>query len=74
LTPTVPFLNGDVLAAFFVRAIAPSIAPSLLICAFCRSTLAPTLTALTLFLLRITNTNLRTPVRTDAKLKLRLRN
>jgi hypothetical protein len=75
--PTVLLLNGDVPAAFLIHTIAafiaPSIAPSVLISAFCRSTLAPPLTALTFFLLGITNAKLRATVGTDAKLKLGLR-
>jgi hypothetical protein len=74
-TPTVPFLNGDVPAAFFGSAIAaiiaPSIPPALLISpfAFSISALLPALTTLTLLLLGITNANLRAAVRTDTKLK-----
>jgi hypothetical protein len=74
-TPTVSFFDGDVAAALFVTAIAailaPSIPPTLLICslAFSISALLPSLTTLTLLLLRIANANLRTTVWADAELK-----
>jgi hypothetical protein len=75
-TPTVPFFNGDIPAAFFGSAIAaiiaPSIPPTLLICLFAVSisALLPPLTTLTLLLLGITNSNLRATILADAKLKL----
>jgi hypothetical protein len=75
-TPTIPFFDSDVPAAFFVATIAaiiaPSISPTLLIRSFTFSisALLPPLTALAFLLLRITNTNLRATVWTNAKLKL----
>jgi hypothetical protein len=72
-------LNGDVPACLTIGTIATfiasSVSPPLLIgtCAFCVLALTPTLTALAFLLLRITNTNLRTTIRADAKLKLGLR-
>ena len=73
-SPTVLLLNGDVPACLAIGIVTPSIASSFLVGTgtFCLSPLTPTLTAFPFFLLRITDTKLRTTIRTDTKLKLGL--
>ncbi len=71
------FLDGDVSTILAIGTVAPvtgSVTPPFLIGPFAirLPALAPTLTALIFLLLRVTNTDLRAAVRTDAELKCRL--